>query len=664
MNEMLEKFVSTSERALIIGNVKTKEIFYCNEQMNTTYHIHKDTSDFMAIFQEENRVLKRLLIKQMKEKKSAFFYNIMTKIPNGGLQLVDLQIGYLDREQSVMFMEITPRDDTRMEIALAQVNQSTRAEGILNYDEKLSLLHCNQHFHAVFESNDEVRYSHYGNDFSNGFQPDIREKLLAEIHENLKISPTYFTKLKVITSKGVELWYSLELERRTLDSTGEYIMAYLVNIENLVEIEKENRLINRHFDVIQQLSDDVLFRIDIPSKTLFRGSHSDDGFNLPLIVPNFPATLLANEIVHPDDIEPFQTFVDLSLKGKGGSVELRMKVISEDQYQHRRLVWLPIVVNEGSISEIYGRIVNIHGVKEMETALDSANQYFVALQDLSEDLIFFVNVDEQTLIRRYDQLTEFGLEEEIVNFPQSVCDCGLVHEDDIPLYLEFGHKALAGVGGVAEIRMKSSGSDTFEYRRIIWTPVVTTDGTVHEVFGKLVNIHTLKQLEEQANYDALTHILNKRAMLEMTTEILTKSAPNTKHALFFMDLDDFKYVNDHLGHAFGDYLLSELGSRLRNNIRTRDLVGRVGGDEFVVFLRDVPSDDSLIGKAKMILSTISEDFNDGKQRHNIHGSIGVSIYPDHGTTYEELYHHADLALYRSKHMGKNLVTLYHEDMKD
>lgn len=84
----------------------------------------------------------------------------------------------------------------------------------------------------------------------------------------------------------------------------------------------------------------------------------------------------------------------------------------------------------------------------------------------------------------------------------------------------------------------------------------------------------------------------------------------------------------------------------------------------MIFLRDIPNVDVLIGKAKMLLSTISEDFCDGKTRHNIHGSLGIAIYPDHGRTYEELYHHADLALYASKHRGKNLVTLYTESLKE
>ncbi len=125
-----------------------------------------------------------------------------------------------------------------------------------------------------------------------------------------------------------------------------------------------------------------------------------------------------------------------------------------------------------------------------------------------------------------------------------------------------------------------------------------------------------------------------------------------------------KCGNDNLGHAFGDFLLGELGKRLRDAVRQQDLVGRVGGDEFVIFLRDIPNEEVLLGKAKMLLSTISEDFCDGVQHHNIHGSLGVAIYPDHGTSYEELYHHADLALYSSKHRGKNMVTLFTESMRE
>ncbi len=123
------------------------------------------------------------------------------------------------------------------------------------------------------------------------------------------------------------------------------------------------------------------------------------------------------------------------------------------------------------------------------------------------------------------------------------------------------------------------------------------------------------------------------------------------------------FVNDTFGHAFGDFLLKTLGQRLQENTRSMDLVGRVGGDECLVFLQDIPSNDTLMGRAKLLLSSISEEVRDGESCHSINGSIGVAIFPEHGSTYEELYHHADISLYNSKHRGKNTVTLFQQDMK-
>ncbi|MFI3114901.1 MAG: diguanylate cyclase [Clostridia bacterium] len=536
MKDKLSKFIQTNKRAFVVGDVKNKNLYYCNEQMTNVYGVTLETKDFMNIFVAEDRLLKKLLIKQLRKNESSFFYDIMTVRADGTHQLADLQIGYINRANSEMFMEITPKNDTRMEMAQNQVNLATRAESIVNFDEKLSLIHCNDLFHAVFESNEAVRHSHYGNDFSNGFQPDIREKLLSDIHTNLNKFPTYFTKMRIVTSSGQEKWYALELQRRRLDSSGEdKVMVYLVNIENQVEMEEELADVNRQFDALQQLSDDLIFRIDTKNKKLIIDEVDNTLYKIKEKVSSFPDDIINSGSIHPNDISIYEYFANQVYKGRAGSVEVRMK--------------------------------------------------------------------------EYD-------------------------DDD----------------------------DCFQYRRITWLPVVENDDTFSEVVGKLVNVQTVKELEERANYDALTNTLNKRAMLEYTSQVLANSTNSEKHALFFMDLDNFKYVNDNLGHSFGDYLLAELGKRLGENVRSNDFIGRVGGDEFVIFLRDTSRIDIVMGKAKMILSTISEDFSDNSVRHNIQGSLGVAIFPDHGTTYEELYHHADLALYHSKNSGKNTVTMYSEEL--
>lgn len=307
--------------------------------------------------------------------------------------------------------------------------------------------------------------------------------------------------------------------------------------------------------------------------------------------------------------------------------------------------------------KIIGDLLPISYQKEVEEKLAHIDAYFNALQELSEDLLFMIDIDSKTLIRQSTKAKIFGFDEKIQNFPDSVCESGIVHPDYIEKYQVFGNLALEGKEGNTEVLMRQ-GDGSFHHYQILWTPVVNVDGSVKEIFGKMLNIQSMRDLEEKANFDALTNTLNKQTMSDITSRFLEDSTENDYHALFFIDLDDFKGVNDSLGHTFGDYLLKTLGTRFIQNTRSGDFIGRVGGDEFVIFLRDIPSVDLLIRKAKSILSAIHEDVVMGDAIKNIHASIGIAMYPDHGKTYEELYRCADLALYRSKGLGKNVATIY------
>ncbi len=435
-------------------------------------------------------------------------------------------------------------------------------------------------------------------------------------------------------------------------------MVYLVNIENQMVLEKTQEL----FTVLQSMWKGMLYCFDIQNRIMYRSDQISNHFGLPKAGENYPDLEDLKKIMHPDDIEEYVAFIDSVAQGQEGSLDSRIKT-EHGEFEYHNMTFKALPNQDGTVTEMIGVGQNIHDLRQTEEKLDIISQYFSAIQDLSDDMLYRVDLESKTLYRTTEQAKNFGIDGIMSPYPQAIIDSSIIHPDDEKIYAQYGEKLLSGKASQVEIRMKSSDG-VYGYRRLTCTPVFDGTGKVREMFGKIVNIQMVRELEEQANYDALTKLLNKRAMLESTTSILQKATKTDRHALFFMDLDDFKYVNDNLGHAFGDFLLAELGKRLSDSVRVQDLVGRVGGDEFVVFLRDVQTIDIAMGKAKMLLSTISEDFFDGTTRHTMHGSLGIAMFPDHGATYEELYHHADLALYRSKHKGKNLVTLFTEELRE
>ncbi|MCI5138398.1 MAG: sensor domain-containing diguanylate cyclase, partial [Candidatus Electrothrix sp. AR1] len=159
-------------------------------------------------------------------------------------------------------------------------------------------------------------------------------------------------------------------------------------------------------------------------------------------------------------------------------------------------------------------------------------------------------------------------------------------------------------------------------------------------------------LRHQAMHDPLTRLPNRVMFDERLRGSLSRAKRlNTQVALLYLDLDNFKTINDSLGHLAGDRVLQMVADRLRDCLRLEDVVARIGGDEFSAILDDVDSVDDAVATAERIIASLGEiDCSVGGER--IRTSVGIALYPDHGTETEELLHHADNAMYTAKRMGK------------
>ncbi len=172
------------------------------------------------------------------------------------------------------------------------------------------------------------------------------------------------------------------------------------------------------------------------------------------------------------------------------------------------------------------------------------------------------------------------------------------------------------------------------------------------------------EMESLAFYDPLTNLPNRRLLFDRLTQKLASSVRTHEYgALFFIDLDHFKILNDTYGHAMGDLLLQRVAERLSGNIRSSDTAARLGGDEFVLLLNDLSRDHTdAIRQAQVagnkLLKTLSASYQLGESTHHITASVGITIFGNLPIIAEDLLQQADTAMYDAKNMGRNTLSFF------
>ncbi|SEL56795.1 PAS domain S-box-containing protein/diguanylate cyclase (GGDEF) domain-containing protein [Colwellia chukchiensis] len=174
---------------------------------------------------------------------------------------------------------------------------------------------------------------------------------------------------------------------------------------------------------------------------------------------------------------------------------------------------------------------------------------------------------------------------------------------------------------------------------------------------------TAELIKHQAYFDSLTDLPNRFLALDRLSQILIKAERNNaKAAVLFLDLDDFKKVNDSLGHEVGDAILVESARRLQQVLRKEDTVGRLGGDEFIVLLKDFNASEHILAITENILNVFRAPFNINGRELVLTLSIGVATYPNNGNNASDLLRNADTAMYQAKTLGRNTYSFFTKAM--
>lgn len=288
---------------------------------------------------------------------------------------------------------------------------------------------------------------------------------------------------------------------------------------------------------------------------------------------------------------------------------------------------------------------------------------------ISADMIFEYHPDREKFRFYKRNNSDFS---EIMSlssdFEQFFKENNIVFIDDIDAFERLCDNIRSGIDKASfEVRFRNSGEDEYNWYRIKMKALKNDEGRFIKLIGKFENISDIKNAEmrliDKAERDPLTRIYNKSTTKKLIKNFLRIDSKDTFDAFIIIDVDDFKKVNDTLGHLFGDSILFDLSQEMQDLFRSNDVVGRIGGDEFIVFLRGIKQKSHIESKANDICK-IFDLLYAGDDGTKITGSLGIALFPQDGDTFDELYRKADLALYASKRAGKSCYTFYSAESEE
>lgn len=306
-------------------------------------------------------------------------------------------------------------------------------------------------------------------------------------------------------------------------------------------------------------------------------------------------------------------------------------------------------------------------IQELEHELDLSKIKYSILADCTDCGLWEYDIETKCL---YQSKKLHGIWEHnnltIPNYRETVLGWGIIHPEDVDVFKAYCNSMDSGAPSFQYDLRAVTDNANFTWLRYTGSTYYGEDGKPKKVVGKTIDVTKQKRekedLERKANLDSLTK-LNNKVHTRMLIEDYLSGHDNEKtmHGFYLIDIDNFKQVNDTWGHLCGDNLLVQFANRILGSFTTNDVVGRVGGDEFLVFVPNIKSYAEAKRIAQKIVTRASNLYLENQQVITV--SVGMSVYPKDAQSYDALYRSADLALYHAKRKGKNVFCAYDKKRK-
>ncbi len=381
--------------------------------------------------------------------------------------------------------------------------------------------------------------------------------------------------------------------------------------------------------------------------------HPDEIWN------QYQNSLLA--IVYPEDRDRVRSV----LQGqdiRSGRVELEFRIFRKDSSPIWVLCRSRFYVGPDGTEYCYLTLTDVTGIYSRLQQTQEELKHTAVIMELPGCIPFRLHLKEDRLDCSNKWEERFGRELRRQGLTRNLQSANYVHPDDLPMLRDKIQAIQAGQDlDVLDLRLVGRDG-RYTWSRVRATRVLDDQGQPTHIIGAIYDIDQLKtdalSMQQQAQRDSLTRLLNKASAQQEISAYLSQRRGDVCAAMLVMDLDNFKAINDSHGHFYGDAVLNQVGTILRTLFRSQDVVGRIGGDEFMILLKDLPDQKIVEDRCALLVDTLRAQLQKLTPELPVSVSVGAALAPVHGDSYAELYRHADEALYGAKRRGKNQFAIF------
>ena len=344
--------------------------------------------------------------------------------------------------------------------------------------------------------------------------------------------------------------------------------------------------------------------------------------------------------------------------------ELLLEITHKNGHNIWVIVKVKLTTLEDGNEYILGTMLEVSKFKKQLDVTNQALKQYQIILSQTENIIYELDCATDSMFYGDTWYGIFGYEPVHESFLETLPSNPYIHPDDIAEITECFNSLLNGDNYKAiEIRIVKADGD-YIWCRVRSTAIFDSEGNIIKIVGVILNIDKEKnaqnELKLRAEQDSLTSLLNKHTARFRAEKYFKNAKPDEKCAFLFMDLDNFKDINDHYGHLFGDQILIKVSHELKKLFRSGDIIARLGGDEFMVLMRDI-NDLSLVEKrCAQILEAFETILSKSDFEFTVGASIGVAYETASETSFSQLFDHADQASYKAKRAGRHQFAIYEE----